>query len=165
MPTTCEGAMNERRTNPGYHQTKMPSLIRLLGTYLRPYAGPVTLVVSLLLIQSIANLYLPNLNADIINNGVVKGDIGYIWRIGAIMLALAVVVGILAIVAVWFSSRASMGFGRDVRRAVFERVQQFSATEMNRMNRPGIPVSFTSASIGMNSFMPPANTNRSASSP
>src|SRR5256885_1315407 len=116
----------------------MPSLIRLLGTCLRPYAGPVTLVVSLVLIQSIANLYLPNLNADIINNGVVKGDIGYIWRIGAIMLALAVVVGILAIVAVYFSSRSSMGFGRDVRRAVFERVQQFSATEMNRFGTPSL---------------------------
>src|SRR4030081_475270 len=103
----------------------MRSLIRILAAYLRPYAGPVTLVVSLLLIQSIANLYLPNLNADIINNGVVKGDIAYIWRIGAVMLALAVVVGILAIVAVWFSSGASMGFGRDVRRAVFVRVQQF----------------------------------------
>src|ERR1700730_1027266 len=110
----------------------MPSLLRILATYLRPYAGPVALVVSLLLIQSIANLYLPNLNADIINNGVIKGDVGYIWRIGAIMLALAVGVGILAIVAVWFASRSSMGLGRDVRRAVFERVQQFSAQEMNR---------------------------------
>src|SRR5438128_4505145 len=139
MPTTCEGAMNERRTRqPGISSNAMPSLIRLLATYLRPYAGPVTLVVSLLLIQSIANLYLPNLNADIINNGVTKGDLGYIWRIGAVMLALAVVVGILAIVAVWFASRASMGFGRDVRRAVFERVQQFSATEMNRFGTPSL---------------------------
>ena len=116
----------------------MRGLLRLLGTSLRPYAGYVALVVLLLLIQSIANLYLPNLNADIINNGVIKGDIGYIWRIGAIMLALAVLVGILAIVAVYFASRASMGFGRDVRRAVFERVQQFSATEMNRFGTPSL---------------------------
>src|SRR5438132_14235449 len=93
MPTTCEGAMNERRTNPGYHQAKMPSLIRLLATYLRPYAGPVTLVVSLLLIQSIANLYFSNLNADIINNGFVMGDVGYCWRIGAIILGIAVIMG------------------------------------------------------------------------
>src|SRR5882762_1977947 len=120
--------MSGGRANPGYHQTKMPSLLRVLATFLRPYAGAVTLVVSLLLIQSIANLYLPNLNADIINNGVIKGDVGYIWRIGAIMLALAVFVGVLAIVAVWFATSAAMGFGRDVRRAVFERVQQFSAT-------------------------------------
>src|SRR5436305_1076321 len=116
----------------------MPSLLRLLRASLRPYAGYVALVVSLLLIQSIANLYLPNLNADIINNGAVKGDVGYIWRIGAIMLVLAVFVGILSIVAVWFASRASMGFGRDVRRGVFERFQQFSATEMNRFGTPSL---------------------------
>src|SRR5438309_692745 len=97
----------------------MPSLIRVLATYLRPYARPVNLVVGLLLIQAIANLYLPNLTA-------------------AIILALAVVVGILAIVAVYFASRAAMGFGRDVRRAVFERVQQFSATEMNRFGTPSL---------------------------
>jgi ATP-binding cassette subfamily B multidrug efflux pump len=116
----------------------VPSLLRVLADFLRPYARPVTLVVGLLLIQAIANLYLPNLSADIINNGVTKGDLGYIWRIGAIMLALAVVVGILAIVAVYFASRAAMGFGRDVRRAVFERVQQFSATEMNRFGTPSL---------------------------
>src|SRR5881227_2729724 len=110
----------------------MPSLLRLLRTSLRPYAGYVALVVSLLLIQSIANLYLPNLNADIINNGVVKGDIGYIWRIGGLMLALAAGVVVLAVVAVYFASRTSMSFGRDVRGAVFARVQQLSAQEMNR---------------------------------
>src|SRR2546426_9502421 len=104
----------------------MRGLLRLLGTSLRPYAGYVALVVLLLLIQSIANLYLPNLNADIINNGVIKGDIGYIWRIGAIMLALAVLVGILAIVAVYFASMASMGLGRDVGRAVFRRHPQLA---------------------------------------
>src|SRR6202011_3042565 len=107
-------------------------LIRLLRGYLRPYAFEVVVVVILLLIQSIANLYLPNLTADIINNGVAKGNIGYIWRIGGVMLALTVVVGILAIIGVYYASRASMGLGRDVRRAVFERVQQFSAQEMNR---------------------------------
>src|SRR3979411_3114253 len=99
----------------------MRSLTRMLATYLRPYTGPVALVVILLLIQAIANLYLPNLNADIINNGVIKGDIGYIWRIGAIMLALAVFVGVLAIVAVWFATRAAMGVGGDVGGAVWER--------------------------------------------
>src|SRR5579864_6229667 len=102
-------------------------LIRLLRRFVRPYVQPVSVVLVLVVIQSIANLYLPNLNADIINNGVSKGDIGYIWRTGGLMLVLAVVVGALAIVAVWFSSRASMGLGRDVRRAVFERVQGFSA--------------------------------------
>src|SRR5438309_3068771 len=116
----------------------MRGLVRLLLTFLRPYRGPVAVVVVLVLAQSIANLYLPNLNADIINNGVSKGDIGYIWRTGGLMLALAVVVGSLAIVAVWFSSRASMGLGRDVRRAVFARVQEFSAREMNRFGTPSL---------------------------
>src|SRR4030088_1277640 len=110
----------------------MGGLIRLLKSYLRPYSVEVTVVVILLLIQSIRNLYLPNPTADIINNGVAKGDIGYIWRIGGVMLALTIVVGILAIIAVYYASRASMGLGRDVRRGVFERVQQFSAHEMNR---------------------------------
>src|SRR5467141_5045474 len=110
----------------------MGGLIRLLRSYLRPYAFEVIVVVTLLLIQSIANLYLPYLTADIINNGVAKGDVGYIWRIGAVMLALTILVGILAIIAVYYASRASMGLGRDVRRAVFTRVQQFSAHEMNR---------------------------------
>src|SRR2546422_11392957 len=114
----------------------MRGLLRLLGTSLRPYAGYVALVVLLLLIQSIANLYLPNLNADIINNGVTKGDIGYIWRIGAIMLALAIVVGVLAIVAVYFASRASMGVGRDVRRGGFERLHPVSAPGMHRFGTP-----------------------------
>jgi ATP-binding cassette, subfamily B, multidrug efflux pump len=116
----------------------MGSLIQLLRSYLRPYAGTVVAVVILLLIQSIANLYLPNLTADIINNGVAKGDVGYIWRTGGVMLALAVVVGILAIVAVYYSSRVSMALGRDLRRAVFERVQQFSALEMNRFGTPSL---------------------------
>src|SRR6267143_2728370 len=116
----------------------MGGLIRLLRSYLRPYTVEVIVVVILLLIQSIANLYLPYLTADIINNGVAKGDVGYIWRIGAVMLALTIVVGILAIIGVYYASRASMGLGRDVRRAVFERVQQFSALEMNRFGTPSL---------------------------
>src|SRR3989442_9334975 len=116
----------------------MRGLLRLLRTSLRPYAGYVALVVSLLLIQSIANLYLPNLNADIINNGVAKGDTDYIWRTGAVMLGVTLVLGVLAIVGVYFASRASMGVGRDVRGAVFARVQHFSAREMTRFGTPSL---------------------------
>jgi ATP-binding cassette subfamily B multidrug efflux pump len=116
----------------------MRGLLRLLGAFLGPYRPQALLVVALLLVQSVANLYLPNLNADIINNGVVKGDIGYIWRTGALMLALAAGVGVLAVIGVYFASRTSMGVGRDVRRAVFERVQQFSAQEMNRFGTPSL---------------------------
>jgi ATP-binding cassette subfamily B protein len=107
-------------------------LIRLLRTYLAPYRRQVAIVTALLLLQSVANLYLPNLNADIINNGVAKGDTDYIWRIGALMLGITLVLGVFAIVAVYFASETSMSVGRDVRAAVFDRVQSFSAREMNR---------------------------------
>ena len=93
----------------------------------------VAIVVVLVTIQSIANLYLPNLNADIINNGVAKGDIPYIWRTGGLMLAVTVGMGIIAIFGVYWASKASMGVGRDLRSAVFGRVQTFSARELNRL--------------------------------
>lgn len=107
-------------------------LIRLLRRHLPPYGRPVAIVTVLLLVQSIANLYLPNLNADIINNGVSKGDTDYIWRTGLLMLGVTLLLGVLSVISVYFASRASMGVGRDIRGAVFERVQRFSAREMNR---------------------------------
>jgi ATP-binding cassette subfamily B protein len=107
-------------------------ILRLLRTSMRPYARPVGLVVVLLLMQSVANLYLPNLNADIINNGVIKGDIHYIWVVGGIMLGISVALGVISVVAVYWASRVSMGVGRDLRGAIFERVQLLSAREMNR---------------------------------
>ena len=113
-------------------------LIKLLRTYLRPYTRQVALVLGLTVIQAVANLYLPNLNADLINNGVVKGDIPYIWRTGEIMLGITLVLGVIAIVAVYWSSIASMGVGRDIRAAIFERVQNFSAREMNRLGTPSL---------------------------
>ena len=113
-------------------------LIRLLRRHLPPYSRPVAIVTVLLLAQSIANLYLPNLNADIINNGVSKGDTDYIWRIGALMLVVTLLLGVLSVVSVYFASRASMGVGRDIRGAVFERVQRFSAREMNRFGTPSL---------------------------
>jgi ATP-binding cassette subfamily B protein len=113
-------------------------LIRLLRTYLRPYAREVAIVVVLVLIQSIANLYLPNLNADIINNGVAKGDIPYIWRTGALMLGITVVLGVIAVAGIYWASLASTGTGRDLRAAVFGRVQDFSAREMNRFGTPSL---------------------------
>ena len=113
-------------------------LIALLRTYLRPYRRQVALVVGLLVAQTVGNLYLPNLNADIINNGVVKGDTGYILRTGGVMLAIALVLGAVAIVAVYWASRVSMGFGADIRAAVFGRVQRFSAGEINRFGTPSL---------------------------
>jgi len=113
-------------------------LIPLLRRFLPPYRTQVAIVTVLLLIQSIGNLYLPNLNADIINSGVSKGDTDYIWRTGAVMLGVTLVLGVLAIVSVYFASRASMGVGRDIRGAVFARVQHFSAREMTRFGTPSL---------------------------
>jgi ATP-binding cassette, subfamily B, multidrug efflux pump len=108
-------------------------LLRLLRTYLQPYLREVAIVGVLALVQAIANLYLPNLNADIINNGVSKGDIPYIWRTGAVMLGVTLVLGVIAVAGVYFASLASMSVGRDLRAAVFGRVQKFSAREINQL--------------------------------
>jgi ATP-binding cassette, subfamily B, multidrug efflux pump len=113
-------------------------LRRLLRTFVRPYAAQVAVVVALLIVQTGGNLYLPNLNADIINNGIVAGDLHYIWMTGALMLAITLVLGFVSIVAVYWASRVSMGFGADVRGAVFTRVQGFSAREMNHFGTPSL---------------------------
>jgi ABC-type multidrug transport system fused ATPase/permease subunit len=113
-------------------------LIRLLRTYLRPYTGQVAVVVALLVTQTVGNLYLPNLTADIINNGVVKGNLHYILTTGGVMLAIALLVGVVAIVAVYWASRVAMGAGADIRGAVFARVQGFSAREINRFGTPSL---------------------------
>ena len=113
-------------------------LIRLLKTFLRPYVREIAIVGVLVLIQSIGNLYLPNLNADIINNGVAKGDVPYIWRTGALMLGITLVLGVLAVAGVYWASLASMSVGKDLRAAVFSRVQGFSAREMNHFGTPSL---------------------------
>src|SRR5690349_22444851 len=113
-------------------------LLRLLRTYLQPYIREVSFVGVLVLVQTIANLYLPNLNADIINNGVAKGDVPYIWRTGAVMLAITLGLGVVAIGGIYWASLTSQGVGRDLRAAVFSRVQDFSAREMNRFGTPSL---------------------------
>ena len=113
-------------------------LVRLLGSGLRPYRRDVTLVLALLLGVAVSNLFLPNLTADIINNGVVKGDVSYIWRTGGVMLAITLVVSVVQVVGVYFSSRVAMSVGRDLRASIFERVQSFSAQELNRFGAPSL---------------------------
>ena len=107
-------------------------LVRLMRTYLRPYTAVISVIVVLQLIQAIGNLALPSLNADIIDNGVAKGDTAYILRVGAVMLAVTLVQAAAAITAVYYASRTAMGIGRDVRSGVFERVQTFSAREVGQ---------------------------------
>jgi ATP-binding cassette subfamily B protein len=113
-------------------------MIRLLATYLRPYRWPLAVVLVLVTVQALANLYLPNLNADIINNGVVKGDTGYIIRTGGFMLLVTLLVVICAIVSVFFGSRTAMAFGRDVRSAIFRKVMSFSQKETNVFGTPSL---------------------------
>jgi len=113
-------------------------MIRLLATYLRPYRWPLAVVIVLVTVQALANLYLPNLNADIINNGVVKGDTGYIIRTGGLMLLVTFLVGLCAIVSVFFGSRTAMAFGRDVRSAIFRKVMSFSQKETNVFGTPSL---------------------------
>ncbi|MFI6586340.1 ABC transporter ATP-binding protein [Embleya sp. NPDC050493] len=113
-------------------------LIRLLRAHLRPYAKPIGLVVLLQLVQTLATLYLPTLNADLINNGVVKGDTGYILRVGAAMIGVTLVQIVCAAIAVYFGARIAMGVGRDIRAAVFDRVQTFSAREVGEFGAPSL---------------------------
>ena len=113
-------------------------LIRLLRDYLRPYRRDLSFVVVLQLVQTLATLYLPTLNADIIDNGVITGDIRYIMRTGGFMLAVALVQIVCSIGAVYFGARTAMALGRDVRLAVFTKVQQFSAREVGHFGAPSL---------------------------
>ncbi len=106
-------------------------MISLFRRFLPPYRWAITIVVILLLVQAIANLYLPELNADIINNGVAKGDTDYIIRTGGFMLLVTFALAVAAIVGVFFGARTAMAFGRDVRSALFRQVQVFSQVEVN----------------------------------
>ncbi|MFE5163469.1 ABC transporter ATP-binding protein [Streptomyces sp. NPDC056697] len=113
-------------------------LVRLIRAYLRPYTRTITLIVLLQLVQTLATLYLPALNADIIDGGVVKGDTGYIVRVGGLMITVTFVQIVCAAGAVYFSARTAMALGRDVRAAVFDRVQSFSAREMGHFGAPSL---------------------------
>ncbi|WP_295016665.1 ABC transporter ATP-binding protein [uncultured Micrococcus sp.] len=104
----------------------------LLRRHLRPYAGAVLAVVVLQLVSTLAMLYLPSLNARIIDEGVARGDTARIWDLGLVMLGVALVQVVAAIAAVWFGAKAAMGVGRDLRRAVYTRVDGFSAEELGR---------------------------------
>jgi len=113
-------------------------VIRLLRTYLRPYLWAIVAVLALLLVQAIGNLYLPTLQGDIINNGVSKGDTDYIGSTGIFMLVVTFVVGVASIVGVLLGARIAMGFGRDVRSAIFRRVESLSQVEINKFGTPSL---------------------------
>lgn len=113
-------------------------LASLLGRYLRPYVGLIVGVIVFQLAQSIASLFLPALNADIIDNGIAAGDTGYILMVGGGMLAITLVQIACAIAAVYFGARVAMAFGRDLRQAVFDHVGTFSEREVTRFGAPSL---------------------------
>ncbi|MFF9374734.1 ABC transporter ATP-binding protein [Streptomyces griseoluteus] len=113
-------------------------LIRLLRTCLRPYKKPIALLVVLQLLQTSATLYLPTLNAHIIDNGVVEGDTGYILTFGALMIGISLVQVVCNIGAVYFGARTASALGRDLRGAVFDRVQSFSSRELGHFGAPSL---------------------------
>ena len=113
-------------------------LVRLLREYLRPYRRSISIVVVLQLLATLATLYLPTLNAQIIDNGVVKGNTSYILHDGALMLAVSFVQILCAAGAVYSGARAAMALGRDVRSDLFSRVQEFSQRELGQFGTPSL---------------------------
>ncbi|MFI6303700.1 ABC transporter ATP-binding protein [Amycolatopsis thailandensis] len=113
-------------------------LTKLLRIHLRPYRRELWLIVLLQFVQTLAGLYLPTLNADIIDHGVVKGDMDYILGVGGVMLLVSLVQIACSIGAVYYGARTAMAVGRDVRGAIFHRVQDFSAREVGHFGTPSL---------------------------
>jgi len=113
-------------------------LIRLIREYLKPYKRQILIVVGLQLVGTMVMLYLPVLNADIIDKGVIFGDTGYILERGGLMLAVSLLQVVCSIIAVWFSARTAMAFGRDLRAGIFHQVGSFSAREVQQFGAPSL---------------------------
>jgi ATP-binding cassette subfamily B multidrug efflux pump len=113
-------------------------LIKLLRRHLPKYRRPITYVILFQFLQTIATLYLPTLFADIIDEGVVKADIGYIWRTGGLMLVITVVQIGCSIAAVYYGAQTAMSLGRDIRADIYARVQQFSLREVGHFGAPSL---------------------------
>jgi ATP-binding cassette subfamily B protein len=113
-------------------------LIKLLRQFLRPYRRPIALIVGLQFLATLAMLYLPTLNANIIDTGVLTGNTGYIWKTGALMLAITLGQIACQICAVYLAARTAMAVGRDLRSAQFRQVQRFSAREIGQIGTPSL---------------------------
>jgi len=113
-------------------------LIRLVRTYLAPYKKWISYIIGLQLVSTVAALYLPSLNADIIDNGIARGDTGYIMSTGGWMLMVTLIQIVGSICAVYFGAKTGMSFGRDLRGAIFHRVGAFSAREVNQFGAPSL---------------------------
>ena len=107
-------------------------MVSLLRTFLRPYAWLLAVIVVLQAIEAAGNLYLPNLNGHIIDDGVVQSDHDYIWRMGARMLFVSIGLSVVGVICVYVSSRVASSLADRLRTAVYRRVQSFSSVEMGR---------------------------------
>lgn len=113
-------------------------LLMILRRYLKQY-WPLLLAVGVFqLAQSLASLYLPTLNADIVDNGIAKGDIPHIFNIGAIMLGITLLQIVCAIIAVYFAAKVAMSLGRDLRNGIFNKVSEFSEREVSQFGAPSL---------------------------
>ena len=101
--------------------------------YLRPFIGLVVLIIAFLIVQSISDLYLPTLMSEVVNNGMMKANFAYIWRFGFYMLLVAGLSGASSIAGAYLSSRAAVGMGRDLREAVFTKVEGYSLHEIDKL--------------------------------
>src|SRR2546423_3202616 len=108
-------------------------MIKLLR-FMKPYRPILVFVVVLAFLQAMANLYLPTLFANIVDNGIIKGDTGYIWRTGGIMLLITLAGTIAAVVGIFFSSQVATGFGKIIRARLFTHVSQFSLHEFDSVS-------------------------------
>ncbi|MCR4402649.1 MAG: ABC transporter ATP-binding protein/permease [Firmicutes bacterium] len=112
-------------------------MIKLMR-FLKPYRAEIALVVGLVFTQTISELYLPTLMSDIVNTGIMRGDIGHIWRVGRLMLLVALGGTACSITAAFLSARIAMGFGKVLRARIFEHVQKFSLREFDKIGTPSL---------------------------
>ncbi len=113
-------------------------LISILRTFARPYLARIAAITTLVLAQVVISLYLPTLNADIINNGVAIGDVSYIWHVGFEMLGLTAISVAVSILAAYLTAFVSMSFARDLRSAVFRKVLGFNAQDVDHFGTPSL---------------------------
>src|SRR5690606_21710970 len=125
---------------PHNHSGKRPHLVlwKLLVRYVRPYTPLLMAVLVLQAVQSAAALLLPTINADIIDDGIAKGDVGTIWRLGGVMLIVTFVQAACAIGAVYFGAKIAMRVGRDLRSDIFSTVAAYSENEVQKFGAPSL---------------------------
>lgn len=112
--------------------------MRRFFRYFKPYIGTYIVLMILLIIRALSELFLPSLNKDIINNGILPLDIDYIWRIGGVMLAVTLLLGVVSVIINLISARISMSFGKDLRKAIFSKVESFSLNELEQIGVPSL---------------------------